>query len=233
MIRSEGESMKEIQDFLFENQDIKYKEFNSKLIPNLNPEKMIGVRISVLRKFSKTVYRDLNYREFLNDLPHKFFEEDNLHAFVLSQFKEFDELILEVERFLPYIDNWATCDSFSPPIFKKNAVKLIPFIEKWINSEHTYTCRYAIGMLMENCLGENFDVKHLEIVSNIKRDDYYVNMMIAWYFCEALLKRFEKAVKYIEGRQLEKWCHNKAIQKYLESNRAGKEEKEYLRSLKY
>ncbi|MBO4747254.1 MAG: DNA alkylation repair protein, partial [Clostridiales bacterium] len=170
--------------------------------------------------------------EFLSDLPHKYFDEDQLHAFILSSMKDYDTCIADVEVFLPYVDNWATCDQMSPKIFKKNRKDLLVHIKKWLRSKETYTIRFAIGMLMEHFLDEDFDPNYLEMVSRIRSDEYYVNMMIAWYCATALAKQYDAVLPYIEEKKLAPWTHNKAIQKAVESYRITDEQKAYLKTLK-
>ena len=170
--------------------------------------------------------------DFLSSLPHKYFDENQLHAFLISEQKDFDKCVSLLEEFLPYIDNWATCDQLSPKIFKKNREKLLPLIEKWLSSSKTYTIRFAVGMLMQHFLDSDFNPSYLEKVAEIRSEEYYVNMMIAWYFATALAKQYEASLPYIERKKLAPWTHNKAIQKAIESYRITKEQKEYLKSLK-
>ena len=201
-------------------------------MPTVDAETMIGVRTPVLRKYAKELAKSENKDEFLNALPHKYFDENQLHAFTISLEKDFDRAVCEVDRFLPYIDNWATCDQLSPKVFKKNRAALLPYIDKWIASGEEYTIRFGIGMVMEHLLDEDFSEEYMKKVARIKSDKYYINMMIAWYFATALAKQYDTAVKYIESGVLEKWTHNKAIQKARESYRVTDEQKEYLNSLK-
>ena len=224
--------MEKIENELFKLQDKKYQEFQAKLIPTRNPNTIIGVRTPELRKYSKVLLKNNEYKEFLKELPHKYFDENQLHAFIISGIKDYDECINYVNQFLPYIDNWATCDQMSPKIFKKNHDILLKEIMNWIKSKETYIIRFGIGMLMQHFLDEDFDTEYLEWVSNIKSEEYYVNMMIAWYFATALAKKYEVTISYIENKRLDSWCHNKTIQKAIESYRITPEQKEYLRSLK-
>ena len=224
--------MEKIENELFKLQDKKYQEFQAKLIPTRNPNTIIGVRTPELRKYAKDLLKNNEYKEFLKELPHKYFDENQLHAFIISGIKDYDECINYVNQFLPYIDNWATCDQMSPKIFKKNHDILLKEIKNWINSKETYIIRFGIGMLMQHFLDEDFDPEYLEWVSNIKSKEYYVNMMIAWYFATALAKKYEVTISYIENKKLDVWCHNKTIQKAIESYRITPEQKEYLRSLK-
>ncbi len=223
---------KTITEELFKLQDKKYRDFQSKLIPNVDSDSVIGVRTPELRKLAKKLVKEEDIGEFLNILPHKYFDENQLHAFILSEKKDFDKCIEEVDKFLPYIDNWATCDQLSPKIFKKNKSILLEKIKKWITSSHTYTVRFGIGMLMQHYLGEDFDIKYPKIVAKVKSEEYYINMMIAWYFATALAKQYDKIIPFIEGKKLDKWTHNKTIQKAIESYRITPEQKAYLKSLK-
>ena len=221
-----------IVDNLFKMQDKEYREFQVKLIPGKTVDVMIGVRTPDLRKYAKELVKEGKYEDFLKDLPHKYFDENQLHAFILSEIKDYDECIEYVERFLPYVDNWATCDQMSPKVFKKNKDKLLERIKVWIKSDKTYTIRFGIGMLMQHYLDEDFKKEYLKWVSEIKSEEYYVNMMIAWYFATALAKQYEETIKYIEKQKLDKWTHNKTIQKSVESYRITDNQKNYLRSLK-
>ncbi|MBR5507187.1 MAG: DNA alkylation repair protein [Clostridia bacterium] len=209
--------------------DGKYRDFSSKLMPTVDKEKVIGVRIPKLRKFSKALE---NYEEFLADLPHKYFEEDNLHAFLIEREKNFEKCIELLDSFLPYVDNWATCDSMKPAVLKKHPDKLLKHIKRWIKSKDVYAVRYGINLLMSFYLDENFDKKYLLMVSSVKSDEYYINMMRAWYFATALAKRYEETLPFIENNMLDVWTHNRTIQKSTESYRLSKEEKTYLKTLK-
>lgn len=222
----------EIQSKLFELQDKKYRDFQSGLIPGVDGFEAIGVRTPELRKYAKELVKREDIEEFMNDLPHKYFDENQLHAFIISEIKDFDKCMEELEKFLPYVNNWATCDQMSPKVFKKHKNELLKYIEKWMKSKETYTIRFAIGMLMQHFLDEDFDPKYLKAVSKIKSDEYYINMMIAWYFATALAKQYEATIPYIQEKKLDKWVHNKTIQKAIESYRITAEQKEYLRTLK-
>ncbi len=217
-------------DTLIDFQDLKYKDFHSKLIPTISSDKIIGVRTPVIRKIAKQHFNSDFCTEFLNTLPHKYYEENNLHAFFIEQIKDFDICINEVERFLAYIDNWATCDSLRPKCFSKNTDKLLPYIKKWIKSNHTYTVRFSIETLLVFYLDDKFKKEYLKIVSSIKTEEYYINMMIAWYFATALCKQWKYAIPYIEQYKMPRWVHNKTIQKSLESYRISEDKKEYLRT---
>ncbi len=222
----------DIREDLFANQDVKYRDFQSKLTPTIEANTAIGVRTPVLRKLAKYYSKRQDVDEFLADLPHKYFDENQLHAFILSEIKDFDECIGKLERFLPFVDNWATCDQMSPKCFKKNHEKLLPYLNKWIKSDDTYTVRFAIVTFMAHFLDDDFDEGYLGLVSDIKSDEYYINMAIAWYFATALAKQYDKTIPYIENKTLDVWTHNKVIQKSIESYRVTAEHKEYLKSLK-
>ena len=222
----------DIRNELFKMQDMDYRDFNSKLIPTVDKGLFIGVRTPELRKYAKKLGKSSEVKEFLHDLPHKYFDENQLHAFIISEIKDFKNCIDEINRFLPYIDNWATCDQLSPKVFKKHHNELFAYIKDWLKSDKVYTLRFGIGMLMEHFLDEDFDILYPEAVSKIRSDEYYVNMMIAWYFATALAKQYESIIPFIENNSLDIWTHNKAIQKALESLRISDEKKEYLKSLK-
>lgn len=222
----------EIRQSLFELQDIKYRDFQVKLIPGKDTETMIGVRTPELRKLAKQMLKREDIGEFLRDLPHRYFDEDQLHAFIVSGIKEYGKCMEELMRFLPFVDNWATCDQMSPGVFKKHRQQLLAEIREWLGSEHTYTVRFGIGMLMQHFLDEDFDPAYPELVAGVRSEEYYVNMMIAWYFATALAKQYDAVLPFIEGRRLDPWTHNKTIRKAVESYRISDEQKEYLRSLK-
>ena len=222
----------EIRQSLFELQDIKYRDFQAKLIPGKDTETMIGVRTPELRKLAKQMLKREDIGEFLRDLPHRYFDEDQLHAFIVSGIKEYGKCMEELVLFLPFVDNWATCDQMSPGVFKKHKPELLAEIREWLGSEHTYTVRFGIGMLMQHFLDEDFDPAYPELVAGVHSEEYYVNMMIAWYFATALAKQYDAVLPFFEGRRLDPWTHNKTIQKAVESYRISDEQKEYLRSLK-
>lgn len=221
-----------IRETLFSLREEEYAAFQAKLIPNVAPERVIGVRTPALRKLAKTLRGSGQAEEFLKALPHEFFEENNLHAFLLCEMKDFEACVQAVEDFLPYVDNWATCDQLRPGIFAKNKQALLPHIRRWIASERCYTRRFGIGMLMSHFLDEDFREEYLSLVSDIRSEEYYVNMMIAWYFATALAKQYEAALPYLETRRLAPWVHNKTIQKALESFRVSDGHKTYLKTLK-
>lgn len=217
---------------LMELQDTGYRDMQKKIIPTVDPDSIIGVRTPALRALAKEMLKSGDYKSFLNELPHKYFEENQLHAFILSGMKDFDECMDELEKFLPFVDNWATCDQMSPKIFKKHKDELLKHIKVWIKSDKTYTVRFGVGMLMEHFLDDDFDLKYPEMAARIRSDEYYVNMMIAWYFATALAKQYESIIPFIEQKRLAPWTHNKAIQKSVESYRITDEQKAYLKSLK-
>jgi len=222
----------ELQEELFRLKDEGYKSFHSRLMPTVPCEKIIGVRVPKLRKLAKEFAKKPEAECFLKQLPHTYYEEDNIHAFLIAGVKDFDDALYLTESFLPCIDNWATCDMMSVKVFKKNAELLLPHIEKWLESKHTYTVRYGIKAFMDMFLDERFDEKYLERVSQISSDEYYVNMMIAWYFATAIAKQLDATLPYIEGKRLSAWVHNKTIQKAIESYRIDEKTKDYLKTMK-
>lgn len=222
----------EVQSRLFSMRDSGYKEFQSKLIPTVEPDTIIGVRTPELRKFAKEFAKQPEAEEFIKILPHKYFDENNLHGFLIETIKDYDKLISELGRFLPYVDNWATCDLMRPKVFKNHLPELLGQIRLWVKSENTYTVRFGLEMLMTFYLDADFRPEYLDIAAGVKSEEYYVNMMTAWYFATALAKQYEAAVPYIEQHRLDSWSHNKAIQKAVESRRITPERKEYLKTLK-
>ncbi|MBP5761535.1 MAG: DNA alkylation repair protein [Lachnospiraceae bacterium] len=224
--------VKEIREKLLAMQDKEYRDFQAKLIPTVDPKRIIGTRTPQLRDLAKELLKAYDCSLFLDDLPHKYFDEDQLHAFILSGMKDYDECMGRLEIFLPYVDNWATCDQMSPKVFKKHKEELLKKVKVWIASDDTYTVRFGIGMLMEHFLDDDFDKAYPKMVAGVKSEEYYVNMMVAWYFATALAKQYDDVIPYIEKKKLSAWNHNKAIQKSIESNRVTPEHKEYLRSLK-
>ena len=192
-----------MKEKLFQLQDVKYGEFQRKLIPTVDPDKIIGVRTPDLRKLAKALYKESDTAEFLAALPHEYFEENQLHAFIISEEKDFEKCIGLVEVFLPYVDNWATCDQMSPKVFRKYRSELLLHVEKWLKSKETYTVRFAVGMLMEHFLDEDFDPAYPEMVARVRSEEYYVNMMRAWYFATALAKQYDTAIAYLEEQKLD------------------------------
>lgn len=224
--------MTDLQTVLFSMSDEKYRDFQSKLMPTVPKEKIIGVRTPALRKFAKEFSKTSEAKSFLEKLPHEYYEENNLHAFLLELLNDYDECAAKVTGFLPFVDNWATCDSMSPKVFGKNKQKLSEQIKIWISSKDTYEVRFGIKMLMEHFLDRDFRREYPEVVAEIKSEEYYIRMMQAWYFATALAKQYEAVVPFIEEKRLEQWTHNKAIQKAVESFRISEEQKKYLRTLK-
>ena len=222
----------EIQKNLFRFQDVKYRDFQSKLMPAIAPASIIGVRTPELRAYAKRLVQAGGYEAFLDNLPHRYFDENQLHAFIISGIKDYDRCIKEICCFLPYVDNWATCDQMSPKIFKRHKADLFSHIKMWVKSSEPYTVRFGIKMLMEHFLEEDFDVSFSETVARIRSEEYYVRMMVAWYFATALAKQYAAVVPFIENKRLDPWTHNKAIQKAVESYRIMPERKEYLKTLK-
>lgn len=212
--------------------DEKYKDFQSKLVPNVPKETILGVRTPDMRRIAKELKGTAEADEFIKVLPHAYYEENLVHFFLVAMIKDFDECAAAVERFLPYVDCWPVCDQSSPKAFSKNHEKLLPLIKKWIASSHVYTARFGIRMLMNEFLGDSFKPEYLEWVASVKGDDYYIKMMIAWYFATALAKRYDESVVYIESHRLDPWTHKKAIQKAIESFRVSDEHKEYLKTFR-
>ncbi len=225
--------MTQIQKKLFALQDEDYRAFTAKLNPTVNPESIIGVRLPAIRALAKELKGTAEAAEYLMTLPHIYLEENHLHSFLLCEIKEFDTAVGEIERFLPYVDNWAVCDSIRIKAFQKHPERLLPYIDRWIASDHTYTIRCGILNLMNLFLDERFDPIYLDTVAAVRSDEYYVNMMIAWYFATALAKQYEATLPYIENRKLSQWTHNKAIQKAIESYRVTDEHKAFLRTLRW
>lgn len=224
--------MKSITESLLELRDEEYAKFQAKLTPSVDPELFIGVRVPDVRKLAKLLKNDPNAEAFMQELPHKYYDENMLHGLLISDIKDYDKAVEETNRFLPYIDNWAVCDIMSPKVFKKHKDKLIVSIRKWAGSKETYTIRFGIEMLMSHYLDEDFNAEYLEIPAKIRSGEYYVNMMTAWFFATALAKQWESVIPYIEKKRLDKWTHNKTIQKAVESYRITDEQKEYLKTLK-
>ncbi len=222
----------EIVTELFRMRNEDYALLQAKIIPTVAAGRIIGVRTPALRAFAKDLYKDRDKEDFLSRTPHQYFDEDQLHTFVISLEKDIDRCIAEVDAFLPFIDNWATCDQLSPKAFKKEPEKLLPHIQSWIRSDQIYTVRFAIRMLMQHFLDERFDVQYADMVAEVRSEEYYINMMIAWYFATALAKQYDRIVPYLEEKRLSAWVHNKAIQKSVESYRITDEQKAYLKTLK-
>ena len=220
-----------IRNELFKLQDCQYKSFHQKLIPNINPDFVIGVRAPVLKRFQKSIAPSI-CDSYLDCLPHEYYEENNLHAFIINEIKDFDECIKRVNDFLPYVDNWATCDGLRPKCFEKNRELLLCHIDRWLADDNTYTIRFGIEMLMLHFLDDFFEEEFLLRICNISSDEYYVNMMIAWYFATALATQYQSTVEFLEQHKLPLWVHNKTIQKAVESFRITETQKTYLKSLR-
>ena len=224
--------MNELQTTLFGLQDLKYRDFHSRLMPGIDKDTVIGIRTPVLRKFAKEFAGTTEAETFLQELPHQYYEENNLHMMLLAGIKEYEKCVCEVERSLPYINNWATCDSPAPKCFAKHKEELLPKIRTWMVSDHTYTIRYGIEMLMNLYLEEDFKPEYPKLAAAVQSEEYYVNMMIAWYFATALAKQWNAVIPYLEQRKLSPWVHRKTIQKAVESYRITDEQKIYLKSLR-
>ena len=222
----------EIQKELFSLQDKEYMKFLSKLTPNVSEDTIIGVRIPEIRKLAKKLVKNNEYEDFLKELPHKYYDENLLHGAIISESKDFEKCIKLLDNFLPFVDNWAVCDTISPKIFKKHKKELIEKIKEWSQSDKTYTCRFGVEMLMTHFLDEDFKKEYLEVVADIHSEEYYVKMVVAWFFATALAKQWDYAVIYLENNRLDVWVHNKTIQKARESLRISLEKKEYLKKLK-
>lgn len=217
---------------LFELRDAEYAQFQAKLTPGIPAESFIGVRVPVLRKFAKEYLKNPNCEEFLNTLPHKYYDENMLHGLLISEIKDYDRCIQLTDRFLPFVDNWAVCDIMSPKVFRKNRISLLEKIREWSRSSHTYTCRFGLEMLMSHFLDEEFKPEYLDIPLAARSEEYYVRMMVAWFIATALAKQWNATVPIIENHLLAPWTNNKSIQKACESYRITQEQKEYLKSLK-
>lgn len=225
------DSCDKIRRMLFEHQDLGYKSFCSSLMPTVSPDRVIGVRTPQLRAMAKDLRGTQEAMDFLSDLPHEYYEEDNLHALLIEGQKDYGAVIASLCEFLPYIDNWASCDMISPKIFKRHTLELYSEIEKWMSSEHTYTVRFGIGMLMKFYLDADFKPEYAEAVSRVRSDEYYIKMMVAWYFATALAKQHSAVIHYLEDKVLDAWTHNKTIRKAIESFRISEETKKHLRLL--
>ena len=217
---------------LYALQDTAYRDFNAKLIPNISKDCFIGIRTPILRKMAKDMVKSGQYKDFILNLPHQYFEENQLHVFILSEIKDFDFVITETDRFLSYINNWATCDQLSPRVFKKNLNTVYEYVLKWIKSKDIYGVRFAIKTLMQYWLDDNFDEKYADMVANVNSKEYYINMMRAWYFATAAAKQYDKILPYFKRGQIDEWTRLRAIQKALESFRVSDAHKKELRALK-
>lgn len=220
---------KELLARLLALQDAQYRDFQRKLIPNIDPGTIIGVRTPELRRLATEMGEG---EAFTKDLPHRYFEENQVHSFILGNCKDFEKAVAEVDAFLPFVDNWATCDQLSPKVFRKHRAELLPHIRKWLDSAHPYTVRFGMEMLMAHYLEEDFAPEYPELVASVRSEEYYVRMMQAWYFATALAKQYDAVLPYITGHRLERWTHNKAIQKAVESYRITSEQKMYLKQFR-
>lgn len=222
----------EIREKLFSEQDLVYKEFQLKLMPGVKEERVIGVRTPILRKLAKEYVKNVEIDTFLRSVPHEYYDEYNLAGFIISELKNYDRVIEYIDLQLPFVDNWATCDLLSPKVFKKNRERLKNDIERWFSSNEVYTKRFAIEMIMSHYLDDDFDESYLPRIASVRSDEYYINMMVAWFFATALAKQWDSTIKFIENHELQEWTHRKTIQKAIESYRITDEQKEYLRTLK-
>ena len=224
--------MKKVIDILFSNQDLKYKDFHSSLVPNVDKDRFIGVRTPTLRSIAKDMIKDGSYKEFIKELPHYYYEENTLHSCILSLYKDLDELLVELDIFLPYIDNWATCDLLKSKAFEKDQNRILDIVKEWIHTKDVYSVRFGIVTLLSFYLDDYFSDEINDIVLNINSSEYYINMAIAWYFSYALIKQYDRTIDIFKEKRLNKWIHNKSIQKAIESYRVDNDKKNYLRSLK-
>ncbi len=224
--------MTNLQEKLFELSEAEYAAFISKLNPTVNPESIIGVRVPMLRKLAKEFAKSTECRDFLDTLPHDYYEENLLHSFIIAGKKDYNTGLTRVEAFLPYVDNWAVCDTLMPRVFSKHKTELFNEIKNWISSDSTYICRFGINMLMTHYLDDAFDASYLELPASVNSEEYYVKMMIAWFYATALAKQWDDAVIYLQQNRLSDWVHAKTIQKACESNRITPSQKAYLKTLK-
>lgn len=226
--------MTKILQLLYSYQDAKYADFTARLVPTLPRNQFIGVRSLDLKKIAKQIQKTESeeIEPFMNNLPHKFHEENILHSLFINNIKDFETCVLELEKFLPFVNNWAVSDGINPKVFAKNHAKLFSKIENWLNDEKPFTKRVALLLIMKHFLEKDFKPCFLQKASSIKSEEYYVNMMLAWLFAESLVKQWNVAIKFIEEKKLDKWVHNKTIQKARESFRITEEQKEYLKTLK-
>ena len=225
--------MNELQQNLFGMRDAAYAAFIAKLTPGFPPSHFIGVRVPLLRTIARSFAKEeAASQRFLSHLPHSYYEEDMLHGMLISLVKDYDRCLDLIDRFLPYVDNWAVCDTLSPKVFAKHKAQLLENILRWSSSSHTYTCRFGLRMLMTHFLDDSFSADFLEIPAAIRSEEYYVKMMVAWFFATALAKQWEATLPYLENRQLDPWTHRKTIQKAIESYRIPPERKDYLRTLR-
>ena len=221
-----------VYEKLLEAKDDRYRAFQAPLVPGIPEDALLGVRTPDLRAIAREVSADPQRDEFLSSLPHRYYEENLVHFFIIAGFRDFDACVRAVDAFLPYVDCWPVSDQATPAVFRKNHEKLLPYIRKWIASDHVYTVRFGIRMLMNEFLGKDFREEYLALAASGTGEDYYLKMMVAWYFATALAKQYDAAVRYLEERKLDEWVHKKAIQKAVESRRVSDAHKEYLKSLR-
>lgn len=224
--------MHNIRQRLISMSDEKYRSFQARIINTVDEQKILGIKTPDLRKLAKELLKDGGAQRFMKDLPHEYFDEQQLHSLIISEMKDYEQALGEVGRFLPYIDNWATCDQLRPKAFKNNRDRLIDEIRRWLGSEHVYTVRFGLEMLLVHFLGERFDPEYLRLAADIRNDEYYLKMMVAWFFAEALARQYDAALPYIEERRLDAWVHNKTIQKAIESRQIPEDIKAHLHCLK-
>ena len=224
--------MTSLQERMFALRDKEYAEFQSKLTPGVPMESFIGIRVPVLRKFAKGLTNEAECVDFLHQLPHEYYDENMLHGLLISEVKDYEECIRLTDTFLPFVDNWAVCDVMSPKVFAKHKEALIEKVKTWSSSQHTFTCRFGIETLMSHYLDKDFKSEYLRIPASAISGEYYVKMMVAWFFATALAKQWDATIPYIENKKLAPWTHNKTIQKAIGSYRITPEQKAYLRSLK-
>ena len=229
---NQEEMTRDVQKRLFEMRDTGYRDFHARLIPTVKKEKIIGIRTPMIRKFAKEFGKTEESEMFLKALPHQYYEENNLHGLLIEQIRDYDKCLKELERFLPYIDNWATCDLLALHMMKKHRDIFIREIYRWMESDKPYIIRFGISMLMRHYLDEGFKPEYPEKVATIRSEEYYVNMMRAWYFATALAKQYEKILPFLEEQRMDIWTHNKTIQKSIESYRITQEQKDHLRTLR-
>ena len=229
---NQGEMIRDVQKRLFEMRDTGYRDFHARLIPTVKKEKIIGIRTPMLRKFAKEFGKIEESEIFLKALPHQYYEENNLHGLLIEQIRDYDKCLEELERFLPHIDNWATCDMLALHMMKKHRDIFIREVYRWMGSDKPYIIRLGISMLMRHYLDEGFKPEYPEKVAAIRSEEYYVNMMRAWYFATALAKQYEKILPFLEEQRMDIWTHNKTIQKSIESYRITQEQKDHLRTLR-
>ena len=224
--------MEEIRQLLFDLRDEEYARFQAKLTPTVKQQFFIGVRVPVARKLAKQLSGSEEARAFLQELPHQYYDENMLHGLLLNEIRDYEECLDRVEQFLPYVDNWAVCDTLSPKVFKKHKPELLSKIREWSASKETYTSRFGMEMLMTHFLDDEFCPEYLEIPARVCSEEYYVRMMVAWFYATALAKQWDATIPYLEKQRLESWTHNKTIQKAIESYRITYSQKAYLRTLK-